>query len=89
MSRKIISFLLRPLNLRVGEHLKPEYLSINAAGTVPMLMDGDLKVFDSSAIAIYLVENYAKDDSLYPKDPVQRVKVNEKLFYVSSTVSST
>lgn len=54
-----------------------------------MLVDGDLKVFDSSAIAIYLVENYAKDDSLYPKDPVKRVKVNEKLFYVSSTVSFT
>lgn len=55
------------MNLRAGEHLKPEYLSINAAGTVPMLIDGDLKVFDSSAIAIYLVENYAKDDSLCPK----------------------
>lgn len=70
-----------------GEQLKPEYLSLNPAGTVPLLIDGDLRVADSSAIAIYLVETYAKDDSLYPKDPVQRVKVNERLFYVASTVS--
>lgn len=43
-----------------------------------------MKVFDSSAIAIYLVEKYAKDDSLYPKDLKMRTKINEKLFYISS-----
>lgn len=47
-------------------------------------MDGEVSVFDSSAIAIYLVEKYAKDDSLYPKDLAKRTKVNEMLFYVSS-----
>jgi glutathione S-transferase len=50
------------------------------------LVDGDVKVFDSSAIAIYMVEKYAKDDSLYPKDLMLRAKVNEKLFYVSSYI---
>lgn len=69
-----------------GAHLEPKYLAINPASTVPALVDGDLKIFDSSAIAIYLVENYAKDDSLYPKEKLKRAKVNEKLFYVASTV---
>lgn len=31
-----------------------------------------------------MVEKYAKDDSLYPKDLALRTKVNEKLFYVAS-----
>jgi glutathione S-transferase len=47
-----------------------------------------VKVFDSSAIAIYMVEKYGKDDSLYPKDLTLRTKVNEKLFYISSYMFS-
>jgi glutathione S-transferase len=46
-------------------------------------------LFDSSAIAIYLVEKYAKDDSLYPKDVQKRAKVNEKIFYCSSSMFPT
>jgi glutathione S-transferase len=69
-----------------GAHLKPEFKAINPASTVPALVDGDLKLFDSSAIATYLVDKYAKEDSLFPKDVVKRAKVNEKLFYVASTV---
>lgn len=57
---------------------------INPTSTVPALIDNDTKVFDSSAIGIYLVEKYAKDDSLYPKDLKLRTKVNERLFYISS-----
>lgn len=67
-----------------GEHFSPEYKAINPTSTVPALVDGDTKVFDSNAIAIYLVENYAKDDSLYPKDIKMRTKVNERLFYIAS-----
>lgn len=31
-----------------------------------------------------MVEKYAKDDSLYPKDIDLRTKVNERLFYIAS-----
>lgn len=68
-----------------GAHHEPQYKTINPASTVPVLVDGDLSIFDSCAIAIYLVENYGKDDSLYPKEKLARAKVNEKLFYVAST----
>ena len=33
-----------------------------------------------------MVEKYAKDDSLYPKDLKLRTKVNERLFYVASYI---
>lgn len=76
----------RNVALLTGAHLKPEYKAINPASTVPVLVDEDLTLFDSSAIATYLVDRYAKDDTLYPKDVIKRAKVNEKLFYVATTV---
>lgn len=69
-----------------GENHSPEYLAMNPTKTVPVLIDGSLSVFDSSAISIYLVDRYAKDDSVYPKDVALRAKVNERLFYVASYI---
>lgn len=69
-----------------GDALTPEYIAINPTKTVPALVDGDLSIFDSSAISIHLVEKYAKDDSLYPKDLNLRAKVSERLFYVASYI---
>jgi glutathione S-transferase len=64
--------------------MSADFIAVNPASTVPALVDDDMKVFDSSAIAIYLAEKFAKDDSLYPKDLKLRTKINEKLFYISS-----
>lgn len=81
-----VAHFFRTVDLLKNEHHSPEYLAINPTKTVPALVDGDLNVFDSSAISIYLVEKYAKDDLLYPKDFKLRAKVNERLFYVSSYI---
>lgn len=45
-----------------------------------------MNVFDSSAIAIYLVEKFAKGNALYPVDLKLRTKINMRLFYVSSYI---
>ncbi len=44
---------------------KPEYLAINPNGRVPALVDGDLVLFESMAINLYLAEKYSGD--LWPK----------------------
>lgn len=43
-----------PIDTRKGEQHKPEYRAINPNGKVPALLDGDVRVFDSSAILLYL-----------------------------------
>lgn len=78
------TFIHRELDILAGKQYTQEYRKINPTQAVPALVDGNVKVFDSSAIGIYLVEKYAKDDSLYPKDLELRTKVNERLFYISS-----
>ena len=60
---------------------------MNPSSTVPVLVDGDVTIFDSQAIAMYLVEKYAKTENngLYPKnDLIMRTKINERLFFIAS-----
>jgi len=45
----------------------PEYLAINPNGRIPALVDGDLALFESMAINLYLAKNYG--GKLYPSDP--------------------
>lgn len=56
-------------------------MQLNPHHTVPTLDDNGHVVWESHAINIYLIEKYAKDDSLYPKDPAIRSTINQRLFF--------
>lgn len=59
-----------------GEESKAdEYLEINPNGRIPALIDGDLKLFESMAINLYLTKHYAGD--LYPANPEDEAKANQ------------
>jgi glutathione S-transferase len=49
------------------ESKAPEYLAINPNGRIPALVDGDLVLFESMAINLYLAKTYG--GKLYPSDP--------------------
>jgi glutathione S-transferase len=55
------------VNLPKGEHRGPQFLAVNPAGKVPVLVDGDRVVTESVAIALYLAEKYP-DRKLMPTD---------------------
>lgn len=50
------------------------------------MFDDDFIIWDSHAICAYLVDRYAKDDKLYPKDLQLRAKCNQRLFFDASTL---
>jgi GSH-dependent disulfide-bond oxidoreductase len=48
------------VDTRKGDQHKPEFLKINPNAKVPAIVDGDVTVFDSSAILLYLAEKTGK-----------------------------
>nr|AHC08058.1 delta glutathione S-transferase [Locusta migratoria] len=74
------------VDLLQNEHLKPQFLQMNPQHQVPLLDDNGFYLPESRAIIAYLVDNYAKDDSLYPRDPKKRATVNRMLFFDAGTL---
>ncbi|KAH8297207.1 hypothetical protein KR044_006693 [Drosophila immigrans] len=74
------------VNVFNKEQLSEEYLKKNPQHTIPMLEDDDACIWDSHAIMCYLVSKYGKDDSLYPKDPLKRAIVDQRLYFESGVV---
>jgi glutathione S-transferase len=57
-----------------GEHKQPDYLRINPNGLVPSLVDGDLRLWESTAIMQYVADLHG-ETPLFPRDPKLRADV--------------
>lgn len=77
---------LIPTDLRKGEHLTPEFLKINPQHTIPTIHDNGFSLWETRAILTYLVDKYAADDSLYPKDAQKRALINQRLYFDMGTL---
>ncbi|WP_322056410.1 glutathione S-transferase family protein [Paraburkholderia sp. J63] len=62
------------VNLLEGEHKRPEFLRLNPAGKVPVLVDGDQVIPESAAIVLYLADKYPQK-GLLPADLNERAQV--------------
>lgn len=71
------------VNLTTGEHRRPEFLEINPAGKIPVLVDGDLVLTESIAIVMYLAEKY-RDRGFLPADPRQRAELDRWLLFTAT-----
>jgi len=51
----------------IGDSKTPEFMAVNPNGRIPALQDGDLTLFESMAINLYLAKKYG--GVLYPSGP--------------------
>jgi glutathione S-transferase len=65
------------VDLMTGAHHKEPFVSLNPNRLVPVLVDGDFILSESSSILKYLADKY--DLPTYPKDLKKRAKVNEMM----------
>src|SRR6266852_5881111 len=75
-----LEYEMVPVDLAKGEQRKPEFLAINPFGRVPVLVDGDLTLWDSHAILAYLGDKTGK---MWPTSTAGRADALRWLFFLS------
>ena len=71
-----------PVDTRKGDQFKPAFLAVNPNGKVPAIVDGDVCVFDSNAILLYLAEKTGK----FLPPPAARGELLSWLMFVATGV---
>ncbi|MBV8134567.1 MAG: glutathione S-transferase family protein [Deltaproteobacteria bacterium] len=73
-----------PIDLIKREQTQASFLAMNPFGRVPVLVDGDLTLWESSAILAYLGE---KSGRLWPTTTAGRAEALKWLFFLAQHVS--
>jgi glutathione S-transferase len=81
-----LPFEVVELDMRAGDNRKPEYLALNPFGQVPTIQDGDVTLFDSNAILVYLATRYG-DASWLPSDPLGAAAVQRWLSLAAGQIA--
>ena len=87
-----LPYELIPVNIRKKEQFSESHLKISPGHKIPALIDTDgprgqrISLCESGAILKYLAEK--ANNGMYPEDPVERVTVDQWLFYGSSTFTT-
>jgi len=78
-----VEFEFVNVNLIAEENRRPEFLTLNPAGKLPVLVDGEFVLTESVAIVLYLAEKYA-DQNLLPVGLEPRAQVNHWLMFTAT-----
>lgn len=74
LAEKDLSVDIVPVDLQAGEQKRPEFLKLNPFGKVPVLIDDEMIVYDSTIINEYLEDEYPHPP-LLPPDSAARARV--------------
>jgi len=74
---------VQDVDVYAGDGQSPEFLAVDRAGKVPVLVDGDLTLTESNAILIYLSEAHG-EYRLWSREARRRAEISRWLFWESS-----
>jgi glutathione S-transferase len=81
-----VPYELVRLDLHKGEHKKPEYMKIHPHGSVPALVDGDLALFESAALCLYLADRFPEKRLAPPVGTRERALYYQWMAYALGTL---
>lgn len=80
-----------PVDIGAGENRAPEFLALNPAAKLPVLVDGDLVISESAAIQLYLADRYGDrfpGGGLIPETPEDRARMHHWLFFLMTEIEA-
>jgi glutathione S-transferase len=80
-----LKYELIPVNILEGENKSDDFLSLNPAAKVPVLIDGDEVITESSAIQLYLAEKYPQAGFI-PKSIEDRAQMYRWIFFLVTEI---
>lgn len=80
-----LDFRHEPVDYRHGGAATPDMLALNPNGRIPVLTDGDLVLYESMAINLYLADRYG-DTPLWPAGSTDRGRVYQWSLWVMTEV---
>lgn len=81
-----VPYELVTLDLASGEHKQPRYLRIHPHGVVPALEDGEVTVFESTAICLYLADKFPDKHLAPPVRTAARALYYQWMVYSVATL---
>lgn len=74
------------VDLKSGEHRKPEYLKLNPKGRVPVLVEGERTLSESAAILMHLADRHPEAKLAPAPGTPERARYYQWLLYLTNTV---
>lgn len=82
-----VPYQLHAINQSTGESHTAQYLQVNPNGRVPALRDGELVMFESMAINLYLAQKFGTG-SLWPSDSQDQARALMWSFWAQNEVET-
>lgn len=83
-----VRFELRLVDRTRGAHKAPAYLKLNPNGLIPVLVDGDLVLYESAAICLHLADSFPQGELAPPLGTPERAHFYQWLMWLTNTLQA-
>lgn len=81
-----LPFELRLVDRKVNAQRSPDYLKLNPNGKIPVLVDGDLVLYETAAICLHLADTQPQAQLAPPLGTPQRAQFYKWLMWLTNTL---
>jgi glutathione S-transferase len=81
-------FELRLVDRANAAHKRPEYLRLNPNGLIPVLVDGDLVLYETAAICLHLADTHPQAQLAPPMQTAERAHFYKWLVWCTNTLQA-